>query len=296
MLEHQELIKRFTTILPGQDFPGSTLDTSELTLYAEPLSMDGLEEMHRYSRNPLFYEFLEFDPFYEIGQTCQYLDKLLLRMSGAGAERTASYWFIRRKSDNHLVGTAALVELDLARQSISWGYGVDPGLWGEGYIFQIQDMLKHFTFEVLDLNRLWGRTMVTNERTIASVKAAGMVNEGVFREFYCKRGEYIDSWEYSMLRSEFLSSVADISHGFEATAEAEFGITEQDIIDLIASVITEEEVSGDSGMHNLMTWDSLNHMTIMVALHKQFGFKLDPAEITRATSVKAILGIVGIRI
>jgi RimJ/RimL family protein N-acetyltransferase/acyl carrier protein len=289
-LDINQLSERFTTIVPGTGF-----DWSILSIYAEPLTMDGLEEMHRYSSNPLFYEFLEFEPFYEIEQTRQYIEKLQKRMSGEGAERTANYWFIRRKSDDLLIGTAALVDLDYARQSISWGYGVDPSFWGEGYILQIQDILKHFVFEVLGLNRLWGRTMVTNHRTIASLKATGMVNEGVLRQFYCKSGKFIDSWEYSMLRSEYTGAVSAGSSNKESGKVVTSDIGEQDVVDLIAKVITEEHVDIDSGMNNLMTWDSLNHMSIMLALNDTFGVKLGPAEITRATSVKSILEILQTR-
>ncbi len=296
MLELNELIRRFSKLIPGQCYESATGKNLELSIYAEPLGLEGLEEMHRYSKNSLFYEFLEYEPFNDITQTRRYIEKLLNRMSGKGSNKTANYWFIRRKSDNYLIGTAALVDLDFARQSISWGYGVDPELWGEGYILQIQEILKHYVFDVLELNRLWGRTMVTNIRTIASLQAAGMVNEGVFREFYNKRGTFIDSWEYSMLRSQYLNIDTAVGNRVIGNKHATDDFSEKVIVELIAKVITEENVDADSGMHSLMTWDSLNHMNIMVALHEHFDVKLEPTEITRATSVKAIKEILEKRI
>ena len=39
---------------------------------------------------------------------------------------------------------------------------------------EILETLKNYTFKELKLNRLYGKTMINNERTIKSVLAAGM--------------------------------------------------------------------------------------------------------------------------
>jgi acyl carrier protein len=64
-----------------------------------------------------------------------------------------------------------------------------------------------------------------------------------------------------------------------------------EIIEVISSILTEEEITVDSGMENVMSWDSLNHMHIVIALHEKKGLKLEPFEIARATSVKAITSL-----
>ena len=272
MLSKNNLIDKFSNTLPKIE--------SESDIYFEHFSMDGLEEMHQYSIDERLYEFFEFDPFKEIGETRTYIEKILHRMSNQSGEKSAMYWFVRRKSDDRLVGSAGLVNLNYARQSIEWGYGTDPAFWGCGYVLQIQEALKKFTFEVLDLNRLHGITMVENERTIQSLLASGMKYEGTLREFYCKKSVYYDGWQYGMVAKDYHKS---------NVVPSSVLVNMNDIINVVSSVLTEEEITDESGMENIFSWDSLNHMAIIIALKEELSIEFKPGEVYLATSVKKIL-------
>lgn len=288
MMNKGEFFHRFNEVIPGESMTDVIFADFEVAVYFEKLSMAGLEEMHRYSKNARLYEFLEMAPFDNIDKTRSYLEKLEKRMAGGPLERTANYWFVRRKKDKYLVGTAGLIDLNYERQSIEWGYGVDPDLWGDGYILQIQELLKHYVFEVLQLNRISGITFATNNRTISSVLAAGMKHEGVSRQYYCKDGTYIDGWRYGMIRSDYIeSSKAHVSSKTEYSVD--------DVIRVVASVITEEEIDSESTIRNVITWDSLSHVEIMIAITEKLGVTLSPSEVMRADSVKNLLAILNAR-
>jgi acyl carrier protein len=205
-------------------------------------------------------------------------------MAGNTEDRNSMYWFVRRRSDNYLIGTAGLVNLNYGRRSVEWGYGVDPTLWGLGYILQIQEILKHFVFEVLELNRLDGITMINNERTISSLLSVGMKHEGILRQFYCKNGIFIDGWKYAMLKEEYFQLKIEQSHAIEL-------IPTEGVIELIQSVLEEEIIDGYSDMENTKSWDSLNHMNIIVAIYSKYGFQLTPNQVARARSVSEICQI-----
>ena len=61
MLTKAEFYKRFTTVLPAVKSPSSDI-------YFAPISIDGLEEMHRYSVNNQFYEYYEYSAFQDISR------------------------------------------------------------------------------------------------------------------------------------------------------------------------------------------------------------------------------------
>ena len=271
MLKHIKLIDKFSNILPLTD--------SESDIYFKHFSMDGLEEMHEYSKDERLYEFFEFDPFKKIGDTQAYIEKLLQRMSLDSGEKISMYWFVHRKSDDCMIGTAGLLNLNYGRQSIEWGYGVDPKLWGNGYVLRIQEALKYFTFEVLELNRLHGITMVMNERTIQSVLASGMKHEGVLRDLYCKDGTYYDGWKYGMIATDYHEN--NIKSSIVA-------VEINDIIDVVSSILTEEEITSESAMDNTFSWDSLNHMAIIIALKSQLSINFTPSEIAMTISINKI--------
>lgn len=289
MKDKNEFFRRFNEVTPGTVNLDILVPAFNVEIYFQKLSMDGLEEMHRYSKDERLYEFFEFESFATIEETQGYIEKLEQRMAGDYLSKTAAYWFVRRKSDNNLVGTAALVSLDFGRQSIEWGYAVDPELWGNGYILQIQEVLKQYVFEVLRLNRLHGITMVTNQKTISSVLATGMSHEGIAREFYCKNGIFIDGWRYAMLSKEYFESKKPLPASY-------YKLTIEDVICIVQSVLTGDAISEISTMETVSSWDSLSHMSIMISVTEVTGIKLSPTEIMRANSVQNLYQILNERV
>ena len=276
MLTKSEFYTKFTTLLPGSNNLSSSI-------YFTPMSMDSLEEMHEYSIKERFFEFFEFAPFQDIKETKRYIEKLLDRMTGDEDSRLSTYWFVRRKSDDKLLGSAGFLNLDYDRQSIEWGYGIDPDLWGYGYILKIQEDLKAYAFEILGLNRLHGITMVNNIRTIESVLASGAKHEGTIRDYYCKGDEFIDGWQYSILAKDYFVE------GYTRTTNLK--ITEDNVITILADLLPQEQIDMNTAMENTPSWDSLTHMTIIIQLKEIFLVDFLPLDIAEATSVKSIVNL-----
>ena len=279
MLTKSEFFTKFTTVLPGSN-------SSSSSIYFTPISMDSLEEMHSYSVKEQFYEYFEFAPFQDIKETKSYIEKLLGRMTGDEDSRVTTYWFVRRTSDDSLIGSAGLIDLSFARQSIEWGYGIDPDLWGQGYILKIQEVLKEYVFNILELNRIHGVTMSNNLRTIESITAAGMTHEGIAKEHYCKEGKFIDGWRYGMTRSMY-GSHKPISG--ETLSGSDLISS---IVSLVASVFPEEEITEQSSMFDTGSWDSLGHMQVIIALKEEMNIELSPSHIAEAISIESIASII----
>jgi RimJ/RimL family protein N-acetyltransferase/acyl carrier protein len=279
MLSKSEFFTKFITELPDSNNYLSSI-------YFVPISMDCLEEMHSYSIKEEFYDYFEFAPFKDIKETKEYIEKLLERMKGDENSRATTYWFVRRKSDDRLIGSAGLMDLNFDRQSIEWGYGVDPDLWGHGYILKIQEALKNYAFSVLQLNRIHGVTMSSNLRTIESITAAGMAHEGIAKEHYCKDGKFIDGWRYGLTRSMYESQQSTIGKSLNKSDLI------SSIVSLVASVFPEEEITENSSMLDTASWDSLGHMAVIIALKEEMNIELSPSHIADATSIEAIVSII----
>jgi len=286
-LSIEELYQRFDTLLPGEQAVDSVISTPESTLFFERVSMDGLDEMHSYSTDERLYQYFEFEPFKTIEDTRAYIDKLQARMTGNKLERTAFYWFVRRKNDDRLIGTAALVNLNVGRQSIEWGYGVDPELWGKGYILDLQEMLKHYVFDVLKLNRLYGVTMVENEPTIASVSAAGFKHEGTLRQYYNRFGAYHDGWAYSMLVTDYLQQ----NKNNDVIVDS---LNPERLIEIAENALGVSGITIDSDMHNCPEWDSVMHVSLIVSLNTELGVDVGPSDMYKLTSIRSILDYISV--
>lgn len=282
MLSKEEFFRRFTSIPPSSR---DGIDKrNHFDIYFDVFSMNCLNEIHRYSVIPSFYDHYEYDPFETIQDTENFIKKCLKRMDGDKDSKTSMYWVVRSKLDDTLIGTACLVDLNFDRQSIEWGYGLDPALWGKGYILQIQEILKHYVFNILELNRIHGITMINNKKTIESVLASGFLNEGIAKDHYCKNGIFIDGWRYAITRKEFIAS--------EFINSVDSSVSMQDIISIVQNVLDSEEVTSESSMDSIISWDSLNHMRVIIALKENLGINFTPSQIAEATSVSSIFKLI----
>ena len=273
-IRNHPIPRSYTSNLSNEDTGPS------LTIYFEPMSMDGLQEMHAYSLDARLYEFFEFPPFTKLEKTRDYIQRNLDRVIAG----TGLYWFVRDGANKKLVGSCCLVTLDFTNRSVEWGFGVDPKLWGKGYILLIQEALKQYVFDTLHFNRLHGKTMITNQRTINGLLAAGFRHEATLRDYYRKNDAYIDAWLYAMTSDDY--SITNLA------IETKNIISIEAIVEIISVVLTSESISEESSMDNSETWDSLNHMNIIMEITEKVGVKFTPAEIAAARSAKLLVAII----
>ena len=120
IIDAKNFYEVFANTMPGSPKSGAGSSPKEYDIYFDNFSMTALNEMHRYSVDKRFYDHFEFSPFINISETKAYMEKLISRMSGDENSRVTTYWLLRRKSDDYLIGTAGLIDLHLSRQSIEW--------------------------------------------------------------------------------------------------------------------------------------------------------------------------------
>lgn len=265
-------------ILPGQKYTHSKLEPPESSIYFSKISKSSLSEFHNYSIKENLYEFFEFKPFRNMDDTLNYYNKMLRRMN---EDKSHYYWFVYTKESNKLIGSACLANINFERKSVEWGQGIDPDYWGLNYNLQINEILKHYIFDVLSMHRLFGQTMVGNQRAIECVKASGCVFEGILRDFYKKDDIFIDAWMYSLLSNEYYE---ESNQEFKSKKEISF----QEILTLISGIINEDNLNESTSMDNCINWDSLSHTSIITTISEKYKVKVTPSDFTKLISVKLI--------
>ncbi|MBI28616.1 MAG: hypothetical protein CMI95_01825 [Pelagibacteraceae bacterium] len=256
-------------------------------IYFTKLSLTGLEEMHNYSINPKLYEFLGYKPFKNINTTKKYLKKLINNQKkNSNNEIKDMGWFIRRKTDNRLIGTARLTNIKYSVGHAEWGWGIDPDLWGSGYILDIMEALKEYVFIKLTLNRLWGQTWKKNKRTIASIKLAGMEMEGVHKDGdKDANGKYQDTVSYGIVAKKYFEDIKKIHKKKKL-------LSQNEIKKIIRKTLGLQINSKINSMESTRNWDSLSHINVILAIEKKIKYKFNAIEIAQSNSVENIYNII----
>ena len=123
--------------------------------------------------------------------------------------------------------------------------------------------------------------MLQNHRTIESVTASGFLHEGIARGYYCKERKYIDGWRYAMTQFDYKSQST-------ASKPQQTVISLNDIVRTIASVLDSEIITTESSMANTVSWDSLSHMNVFLALKSELSVVISPSVIANSTSAREI--------
>ena len=133
--------KHFFRIL-DKELPGGGIDKCEYgsRIYFEKLSLSDLNDMHEYSSKDKFYKYLQGKKSNTILDTEKYLKNLLNEMGSEPMRRMRMAWSLKRVDNSKMIGTATLLNISHKNQSVEWSYGIDPDLWGKGYVFEVQSI------------------------------------------------------------------------------------------------------------------------------------------------------------
>ena len=104
--------------------------------------------------------------------------------------------------DGEPVGVCGLTSIDHINQTAEFSLYIAPDFQRNGYGKDALLALLGVGFHDLNLNRIWGETFEFN-MAANMFESIGMVKEGIHRQTYFKEGRFIDSFIYSMLRSEY---------------------------------------------------------------------------------------------
>ncbi|MGW7976797.1 N-acetyltransferase [Staphylococcus xylosus] len=101
-----------------------------------------------------------------------------------------------------VIGTIQLA-IDEGNKSAEIEFIIHPNYWNNGIATNIAKTIIKYAFKVLKLNRVWASIDSNNIAARMVLQNLEMKLEGVFRENRLVDGEYSDTLNYAILRSEY---------------------------------------------------------------------------------------------
>lgn len=118
------------------------------------------------------------------------------------AQEEAVNWAIRLKDTGELLGSFVLLFKSKAHGWGRIGYWIGEKHWNMGYATEASTAVIKWAFENTNLNRIECDHFAFNEASGKVMKKIGMRKVGLKREYYQKKGKFIDIVEYEILKGD----------------------------------------------------------------------------------------------
>lgn len=83
------------------------------------------------------------------------------------------------------------------------GYVLHPQYQGSGYVTEAAQALLSYAFDKLNVHRIYATCRPANTASAKVMTKLGMTREGVLRQHWYYKGEFHDSYLYSILSTEY---------------------------------------------------------------------------------------------
>ncbi len=171
------------------------LKTERLTL--RRIYTSDVEDIYKYSSDGRVTQYLLWKPHITLSDTRRYL-----RCVERKYRRGEFYdWGIEYQG--HIIGTCGFTSFSVMDDSAEIGYVLASEFWGIGIAAESLKKVLEYGFLKLHLNRIEGRFMSENERSLSVMKKCGMSLEGILKSKMLVKGAYRDIGICAITRSEY---------------------------------------------------------------------------------------------
>lgn len=107
---------------------------------------------------------------------------------------------ICKKDDNKRIGTVNLANIDYKNQKAEFGIMIAESFWNKGYAYESSDRFINYSFNQLNLNKIYLEVLKENDAAINLYKKLDFREEGILREDIFKNGKFKDVLIMSLLK------------------------------------------------------------------------------------------------
>ncbi len=112
------------------------------------------------------------------------------------------------KETGELIGTCGFNEWSKSNARASIGYELSAKHWRKGFMSEVIEVLLHFGFHQMGLNRIEATVEPDNIPSIQLLKKFGFLNEGLLRGYEYSKGRFIDLYMFAILKNNYLKMMA----------------------------------------------------------------------------------------
>ena len=173
------------------------LETQRLVL--RQINPDDLQDLFAYASDPEVTRHLRWGPHRTQAETEAYLDQVLQEYQ-TGLDGP---WGMEYKDTGKLIGSIHLMDVTAQHRKAEIGFVLSRAYWNRGLATEALRRVLAYSFETVGLNRLEGLCLVENHAARRVLEKAGMVREGLLRQYLFQKGAFRDFELYAILRRDY---------------------------------------------------------------------------------------------
>jgi [ribosomal protein S5]-alanine N-acetyltransferase len=182
-----------------KEYEVQTIETKRLIL--RKLSIKDKEHIFEYASQEIVSRYVPWEVHHSLEDTVEFL-KLIEKKN---EKKNRLTWGIVLKEENKLIGTIDLIRLDSIHKKAEFAYVLSNFYWGKGFMQEAAEALLDYGFNDLNLNKISAQIMLGNKQSERVIEKLGMTEEGILRQDFCYKGEFIDLKNFSILKEEYES-------------------------------------------------------------------------------------------
>ena len=154
-------------------------------------------DVYLYASDARVTRYLLWSPHKDVYDTRRYL-----RFIERKYKRAEMYdWGIEYQG--HIIGTCGFSAFSIQNNSAEIGYVLRADCWGMGIAAEALSAVLEYGFSKLSLNRIEGKFMYDNTRSLSVMQKCKMTFEGVAKSQIFVKGKYRDVGTCAILKSEY---------------------------------------------------------------------------------------------
>lgn len=179
------------------------IETNRLVL--RQLSNDDAAILFNYWSDPGVTEYLTLEPFKTVEEAVGMIELL----NGLQANNEGIRWAITSKADGNVLGTCGFHNLKPEHHRAEMGYELGQAFWKQGIMTEALNAILSYGFAKENYNRVEAFVSIGNDRSAGILKKLGFKLDGILRQYEFARGNFVDLYCYSLLKSEFVRTNTD---------------------------------------------------------------------------------------
>ncbi|MFZ2339166.1 MAG: GNAT family protein [Bacteroidales bacterium] len=169
------------------------IETERMIL--KPITLDDIDDIYEFTSDPLTSDWLTWYPHKTKTDAINFVNYVQEKYK----KNQPAQWAVKLKANNKIIGICGFISFSEEHLNGEVAYVLSPLYWNKGYLTEALKEIIKFSFTQLNLVRIEAKCEIGNLASEKVMQKAGLMQEGIFRKYFRRKGIFRDYKIYSII-------------------------------------------------------------------------------------------------